>query len=216
MDGNRPRVILVEEHPTLRAAVRKVLEADGFSVPAEASTAEEGLKAVLRERPDACLVGSKMPGSLRMMAAITDPQSGCETVVIVLTASRSTESMIDAIRAGAVGYLLKEMNPERIPAAVRGVLAGEAAMPRTLVVRLIKEIQRLGRGPMLSGNNGLVELTPRQWEILGLMADGLSTTEIAQRLQISPVTVRRHNSVLLEKLGVADKESAVALFRSSR
>jgi DNA-binding NarL/FixJ family response regulator len=216
MGGDHPRVVLVEEHPTLRAAVRKVLEADGFSVPAEASTAHEGLEAVLRERPDACLVGYQMPGSLRMIAGITDPQSGCDTDVIVLTASRSTENMIDAIRAGAVGYLLKEMNPERIPAAVRGVLAGEAAMPRTLVVRLIKEIQRLGRGPMLSGSNGLVELTPRQWEVLSLTADRLSTTEIAQRLQISPVTVRRHTSVLLRKLGVADKESAVALFRSSR
>lgn len=216
MSTDRPRVILVEEHPTLRAAVRKVLEADGFSVLAEASTAPEGQEAVLRERPDVCLVGYQMPGSLQMIAAITDPQNDCETVVIVLTASRSTESMIDAIRAGAVGYLLKEMNPERIPAAVRGVLAGEAAMPRTLVVRLIKEIQRLGRGPMLSGSNGLVELTPRQWEVLSLMADRLSTAEIAQRLQLSPVTVRRHTSVLLDRLGVADRDAAVALFRSSR
>ena len=216
MNGNAPRAILVEEHPMLRAAVRKVLEADGFSVPAEASTAREGLEAVLRERPDACLVGYQMAGSLPMIAGITDPESDCDTVVIVLTASRSTESMIDAIRAGAAGYLLKDMNPERIPAAVRGVLAGEAAMPRTLVARLIKEIQRLGRGPMLRGNNGLVELTPRQWEVLSLMDDRLSTTEIAERLQISPVTVRRHTGVLLEKLGVADRESAAALFRSSR
>lgn len=214
--GDLPRVVLVEEHPTMRAAVRKVLEADGFSVPAEASTAKQGLEVVLRERPDVCLVGCQMAGSLQMIAGVTDPRNGCQTDVIVLTASRSTESMIDAIRAGAVGYLLKEMNPERIPAAVRGVLAGEAALPRTLVVRLIKEIQRLGRGPMLNGNNGLVELTSRQWEILGLMDDRLTTTEIAERLQISPVTVRRHTSVLLEKLGVADKESAVALFRSSR
>lgn len=216
MGGDAPRVILVEEHPTLRAAVRKILEADGFSVPFEASTAQEGLEAVLRERPDACLVGLQMTGSLQMIAGITDPRGGCDTAVIVLTASRSTESMVDAIRAGAVGYLLKEMNPERIPAAIRGVLAGEAAMPRTLVVRLIKEIQRLGRGPMLTGNNGLVELTSRQWEILGLMADRLTTAEIAQRLQLSPVTVRRHTSVLLEKLGVADKDAAVALFRASR
>jgi len=216
MSEDHPRVILVEEHPTLRAAVRKVLEADGFSVLAEASTAEEGLEAVLRERPDACLVGYQMSGSLQMIAGITDPRSGCDTDVIVLTASRSTESMLEAIRAGAVGYLLKEMDPERVPAAVRGVLAGEAAMPRTLVVRLIKEIQRLGRSPMLNGNNGLVELTSRQWEVLSLMADRCTTTEIAQRLQISPVTVRRHTSVLLERLGVRDKESAVALFRSSR
>jgi DNA-binding NarL/FixJ family response regulator len=89
-------------------------------------------------------------------------------------------------------------------------------MPRTLVVRLIKEIQRLGRGPMLGGENGLVELTPRQWEVLSLMADRLSTAEIAARLRLSPVTVRRHTSVLLGKLGVANRDAAVALFRSSR
>jgi DNA-binding NarL/FixJ family response regulator len=212
-----PRVVLAEEHPTLRAAVRNVLEADGFVVCGEAEDAAESLRVVLRERPDICLVGLRMKGeALRMIASITDEQAGTGTVMIVLTASRSTESMIAAIRAGATGYLLKEMNPERIPAAVRGVLNGEAAMPRTLVIRLIREIQRLGRGPMLNGERGLVELTPRQWEVLTLMSDGFSTAEIAERLLVSPVTVRRHVSAMLDKLGVADRESAIALLRDSR
>jgi DNA-binding NarL/FixJ family response regulator len=213
---DRPRVVLAEEHPTLRAAVKNVLEADGFVVCGEAEDAEEGLRVVLHERPDVCLVGLRLEGSLRMIARITDERDGTGTVVIVLTASRSTESMIAAIRAGATGYLLKEMNPERIPPAVRGVLSGEAAMPRTLVVRLIREIQRLGRGPMLNGRAGLVELTSRQWEVLNLMSDQLSTAEIAERLRISPVTVRRHASGIVDKLGVADRESAVALLRDSR
>jgi DNA-binding NarL/FixJ family response regulator len=212
-----PRVVLAEEHPTLRAAVRNVLEADGFVVCGEAEDAAESLRVVLRERPDICLVGLRMKGeALRMIASITDEQAGTGTVMIVLTASRSTESMIAAIRAGATGYLLKEMNPERIPAAVRGVLNGEAAMPRTLVIRLIREIQRLGRGPMLNGERGLVELTPRQWEVLTLMSDGFSTAEIAERLLVSPVTVRRHVSAMLDKLAVADRESAIALLRDSR
>jgi DNA-binding NarL/FixJ family response regulator len=212
-----PRVVLAEEHPTLRAAVRNVLEADGFVVCGEAEDAAESLRVVLRERPDICLVGLRMKGeALRMIASITDEQAGTGTVMIVLTASRSTESMIAAIRAGATGYLLKEMNPERIPAAVRGVLNGEAAMPRTLVIRLIREIQRLGRGPMLNGERGLVELTPRQWEVLTLMSDGFSTAEIAERLLVSPVTVRRHVSSMLDKLAVADRESAIALLRDSR
>jgi DNA-binding NarL/FixJ family response regulator len=213
---DNPRVVLAEEHPTLRAAVKSVLEADGFVVCGEAENAEEGQRVVLRERPDVCLVGLRPEGSLQMIARITDERDGPGTIVIVLTASRSTESMIAAIRAGATGYLLKEMNPARIPAAVRGVLNGEAAMPRTLVVRLIREIQRLGRGPMLSGRGGLVELTSRQWDVLNLMSDRLSTAEIAERLLISPVTVRRHTSAILEKLGVADRESAVALLSDSR
>jgi DNA-binding NarL/FixJ family response regulator len=197
--------------------VKSVLEADGFIVCGEAEDAAESLRVVLRERPDICLVGLRMKGeTLRMIAGITDEQTGTGTMVIVLTASRSTESMIAAIRAGATGYLLKEMNPERIPAAVRGVLNGEAAMPRTLVIRLIREIQRLGRGPMLNGERGLVELTPRQWEVLTLMSDGFSTAEIAERLLVSPVTVRRHVSAMLDKLAVADRESAIALLRDSR
>ena len=89
-------------------------------------------------------------------------------------------------------------------------------MPRVLVARLIREIQRMGRGPMLDGGGGLVELTPRQWEVLNLMADRLSTAEIAARLLVSPVTVRRHVSAILEKLGVADREAALNLLRLNR
>jgi DNA-binding NarL/FixJ family response regulator len=210
------RVVLAEGHPPLRRAVKNVLEADGFVVCGIASTPEEGLRMVLRERPDICLVGFRMDrATLRMIASIADGE-GEGAVVIVLTESRATEHMIDAIRAGATGYLLKEMNPERIPAAVRGVLAGEAAMPRTLVTRLIREIQRMGRGPMLNGDGGLVELTPRQWEVINLMADRLDTAEIAERLLVSPVTVRRHVSAILDKLGVPDREAALELLRSSR
>lgn len=216
MTGPRPRVALVEEHPALRSAVRRVLEGDGFVVCAEADSAEDGLRAVRETNPDACLVGATMDGSLEMIAGIAGQGTAADPVVIVLTASHSTESMIEAIRAGATGYLLKEMNPERIPAAVRGVLAGEAAMPRTLIARLIREIQRLGRGPMLKGPAGLVELTPRQWEVLSLLADRLSTAEIADRLTVSPVTVRRHASTIQRKLGVGDRDAAVALLRSAR
>jgi DNA-binding NarL/FixJ family response regulator len=163
----RPRVMLIDDQPALRIAVRKVLETDGFVVCAEAGNVEEGLRAVSKERPDVCLIGLRLSGeTLRMIAQITDDRNGA--VAIVLTASQSPENMIEAIRAGADGYLLKEMNPERLPLAVRGVLRGEAAVPRTLAARLIEEIQRMGPGPMLSAQNGLVELTPRQWRALNL------------------------------------------------
>jgi DNA-binding NarL/FixJ family response regulator len=211
------RVVLAEGHPSLRTAVKNVLEEDGFVVCAVASTPEEGLRTVLRERPDICLVGFRMDlATLRMIASIADGDGDHGTVVIVLTESHSTESMVDAIRAGATGYLLKEMNPERIAAALRGVLDGEAAMPRVLVTRLIREIRRMGRGPMLDSGSGLIELTPRQWEVINLMADRLSTAEIAERLMVSPVTIRRHISAILGKLGVADREAALKLLRLSR
>ncbi|HEY8501987.1 MAG TPA: response regulator transcription factor [Solirubrobacterales bacterium] len=211
-----PRAVLIDEHPTLRAGLRSVLEDDGFVICGEADSAGDGARVVLESNPDVCLVGATMEGSLEMIAGIAGEEDGDGTVVIVLTGSRSAESMIEAIRAGATGYLLKGMNPERIPAAVRGVLDGEAAMPRRLVVRLIREIQRMGRGPMLQGSDGLVELTPRQWEVLDLLADRLGTAEIAERLMVSPVTVRRHISTIQRKLGVADRAGAVELLRSAR
>lgn len=216
MSAKHPRAVLVDDHPTLRASLRRVLEADGFVVCGEADGPEEGTRVVHESDPDVCLVGARMEGALEMISSISGENGDGGTVVIVLTASRSTESMVDAIRAGASGYLLKEMNPERIPAAVRGALAGEAAMPRTLVARLIREIQRLGRGPMLPGPGGLVELTPRQWEVLGLMADRLETAEIAERLMVSPVTVRRHAATIQRRLGVADRAAAVEMLRSAR
>lgn len=216
MSADHPTAVLVDDHPTLRASLRRVLEADGFVVCGEADGPEEGARLVRETEPDACLIGTRMDEALEMIAGISGSDGERGTVVIVLTASRSTESMVDAIRAGASGYLLKEMNPERIPAAVRGALDGEAAMPRMLVARLIREIRRLGRGPMLPGPGGLVELTPRQWEVLGLMADRLETAEIAERLMVSPVTVRRHAATIQRRLGVADREAAVELLRSAR
>ena len=215
MGVQSPRAVLVDEHPTLRDALRRVLEADGFEVCGEADDAEEGLRTVRETNPDVCLVGLRTESSLEMIAGIADERAGTQTVVVVLTASRSAESMIEAIRAGATGYLLKEMNPERIPAAVRGVLNGEAAMPRTLVVRLIREIQRMGRGPMLRTPEGMVELSARQWEVLSLMSEGLSTTEIAERLAISPVTVRRHRTAIRSRLGVEDGRAAIEILQAS-
>ncbi len=134
-----------------------------------------------------------------------------DTAVIVLTDSQSRDNLVDAVRAGATGYLLQEMNAERIPAAVRGVLSGEAAVPRTLVARLLKEVRTYGDGRSLLGERGTVQLTPREWEVLHLLAERRSTAEIAARLHLSQVTVRRHISSIVEKLGVSDRDAAVEL-----
>ena len=103
----------------------------------------------------------------------------------------------------------------RIPAALRGVLAGEAAIPPTLVASLVKELQSHGSRRMVVGNNGPVDLTDREWEVLELMRQGNSTSQIGKRLFISPVTVRRHISSTLGKLGVSSREEALALIERS-
>jgi DNA-binding NarL/FixJ family response regulator len=205
------RVLLAEEYPAVRESVRRVLEQDGgFAICAEADHAAAALETALRERPDVCIIGLRMDGEpMKTIARIADDLP--DTAVIVLTVSRSHDDLLEAVRAGASGYLLKEMNPERIPQAVKGVLAGEAAVPRSLVARLMKEIQAQREGRILSGSNGAVELTPREWEVLGLLADRLSTGKIAAQLYISPVTVRRHISQIMGKLGVPTREAAAEL-----
>lgn len=205
-----PRVLIADAQPTVRTRVARIMEADGFSVCAEANDAADALEAARRERPDICVLGLQMEGSsLEAIARIS--QEMPDTPVVVLTVSTKLEDLIAAVRAGASGYLLKEMNPERIPDAARGVLDGEAAIPRTLVRGLLRELQLQREGRLLKGPNGSVELTPREWQILNLMGDRLSTAEIAAQLFVSPITVRRHISKLIAKLGVSTREGAVEL-----
>jgi DNA-binding NarL/FixJ family response regulator len=107
------------------------------------------------------------------------------------------------------------MHPERIVHALHGVLAGEAAIPRPLMAHLIKDLQTQGRHRTIVGRRGRVDLTSREWEVLELLCDDLSTSAIAERLSLSPVTVRRHSSEIVQKLGVRDRTEVVALVRES-
>ena len=130
----------------------------------------------------------------------------------MFTNSGTDEDLFDSLRAGAAGYLLKDMNPERLPRALVAVLEGEAALPRRLVARLIDEFRERGRrrrAQLPSG--GAVDLTSREWEVLDLIRQRYSTAQIASRLFISEGTVRSHVAAILHKLGVPDRESALRL-----
>jgi DNA-binding NarL/FixJ family response regulator len=195
-------------------SVRRLLEANDFEVVAEASDAEGGIEAALREAPDLCLVEVEIPGGgITVTRQITRRLR--ETTVVMLTASSDRDDLIDSIRAGAAGYLLKGMDPERLQIALRGVLAGEAAIPRPLMAQLIEDLHTHGRRRTAIGKEGRTELTGREFEVLELMCDGLTNRLIADRLSISPVTVRRHSSEIVRKLGVRDREQAVALVRDA-
>jgi DNA-binding NarL/FixJ family response regulator len=210
VSAKAPTVLLADEQPSVRGRVKRILEYDGFVICGETSDAGEAVETALRERPDVCIIGLRISGDpLIAISRITEELPG--TAVIVLTVSQSRENLVDAVRAGATGYLLQEMNAERIPAAVRGVLSGEAAVPRTLVARLLTEVRTFGEGRSLLGENGQVELTRREWEVLNLLGARLSTAEIAKRLLLSQVTVRRHISSIVQKLGVPDRGAAVEL-----
>jgi two-component system, NarL family, nitrate/nitrite response regulator NarL len=182
----------------------------GFEVTAEAGDADSAIESSLRERPQICLVDLFMPGGgIRVVREVSRRLP--EASVVVLTASEDRDHMVDAIRAGASGYLVKSMDPNRIAHALHGVLAGEAAIPRFLMAALVRDLQTQGRKRLIAGRHGRADLTGREWEILGLMCDGLSGPTIAERLYISPVTVRRHSAEVVRKLGVRDRGEAVAL-----
>lgn len=204
-------VVLVEDEGLVRATVRKILERNGFSVLAEAVTAQEGVEVTLRERPDICLVDVRLPGGDGIEVARELTRSAPATAVVMLSASEGHDDLIDAIRAGAAGYLLKGMDPERLAHALRGVVEGEAAIPRPLMAHLVKELQTQGRRRTVIGGRSRADLTSREWEVLDMLCEGLSTAEIAERLSLSPVTVRRHLSETMRKLGARGRAEAVAL-----
>jgi len=206
------RVLVADDHPPTRAGVRAALEQHGlFTVCAEAPDGDSAVEAARRERPDVCLLDINMPGD-GIRAAETISRELPETAVVMLTVSRADEDLFDALRAGASGYLLKDIDPARLPYALQGVLEGEAALPRHLVTLLIEEFRerrRRRRIPLVGQRS--VELTDREWEVLDLMRDGLPTEEIAARLFISPGTVRTHVSAILRKLHVQTREDALKL-----
>jgi DNA-binding NarL/FixJ family response regulator len=213
VNDDRISVLLADDHAAVRAGIRLALAGEGFDVVAEATDGPEAVTMALESKPDIALLDVNMPGS-GIKAAEEIVLALPETTVVMLTVSRDDDDLFAALRAGASGYLLKDTDPGRLPFALRGVLEGEAALPRGLVARLIEEFRTRGkrrRLPLMRQRG--VELTEREWEVLEFLHDGLSTAEIAERLSISPVTVRRHVSEILKKLRVTSREEAVRLMQ---
>jgi DNA-binding NarL/FixJ family response regulator len=204
------RVLIADDHPPTRAGVRWTLEAAGMEVCAEASDAPSAIEAALRETPDICLLDIHMPGSGITAARVITGKLP-NTKVVMLTVSRDDTDLFDALRAGAAGYLLKDMDPDRVPHALEGVLAGEAALPRTLLLKVMDEFRGRGKRRLrLPGRRG-EDLTEREWEVLHLLRDGLSTSEIAEKMFVSAATVRSHVAAVLRKLRVTDRAAAIEL-----
>ncbi|GAC1318829.1 MAG: response regulator transcription factor [Thermoleophilaceae bacterium] len=191
--------------------MRSALNGNGFDVIAEVGSAEAAIDAALSQRPEVCLLDINMPGNGIIAAASIATQSP-EVVIVMLTVSRDDSDLFAALRAGASGYLLKDTDPSRLPHALRGVLDGEAALPRTLVARVIDEFRGRGQRRRLAfARNRGAELTAREWEVLELLHQKLTTGEIAQQLGVSQVTVRTHIAAILRKLRVPSREAAMRL-----
>ncbi len=189
---------------------RMALEQGGFVVCAEAADGASAVLAARRERPDLCLLDIMMPGD-GIEAAAQIATELPDTAIVMLSVSDNEDHLFDAIRAGASGYLLKDMDPDRLSAALSGVLAGEAAFPRRLMIRVIEEFSERQRRRVPLPAGGRAELTGREWEILELLRAGNTTSATARRLGISQVTVRRHVSEAMRKLRVPDRKAALEL-----
>ncbi len=203
-----PTVVIADDHPTIRMGVRMSLMRGGFCVVGEAADCAGAVHAVLRERPDVCLLDVRMPGG-GIEAARRLAQDAPATSVVMLTVSESTDDLLAALRAGAVGYLPKDMHPGRLPAALCGVLKGEAALPRALVGHVLNHFRDYVAAVADPVRVGEVELTARESQILRMLRSGLTSAEIGDILSLSPITVRRHISGGVAKLGVADRTAAI-------
>lgn len=202
-------IVIADDHQVTRLGVRMALMRGGFQVVGEAADCDGAVAAVVSARPDVCLLDVDMPGG-GIETARRVAEAVPETSVVMLTISTNTEDLLEALRAGALGYLPRDTSPERLPAALRGVLKGEAALPRTLVGRVLKEFRTFtAAGAASPVRVGAVQLTPRESEILRMLRSGHSTIEVAEMLSLSPVTVRRHISAGVTKLGVADRDAAI-------
>jgi DNA-binding NarL/FixJ family response regulator len=209
------RVLLADDHAPTREDIRVALEADPrFVVCAEAADAAAAVEAAVREGPDICLLDIQMPGG--GLAATWEIAARLPNAkIVMLTASEQESDLLAALRAGAASYLVKTIDPRRLPHALHDVYEGRAAIPRHLVAGMVRQFRTSEpRRRVLRGGELTERLTSREWEVLGVLSQGLSTAQIANRLVLSRSAVRAHVSAVVKKLGVADREAAVALFRS--
>jgi DNA-binding NarL/FixJ family response regulator len=205
------RVLVADDHRSARAAVKAILEEESdFVVCAEAGDAKGAIDAAVAERPDICLLDVDMPGSgIRAAAGISEALP--ETVVVMLTVSGEDSDLFDSLRAGATGYLLKDTDPDQFPSDLRRALEGEGTLSQALVGRVIGQFQNNSRRRVSLENQGAASLTAREWQVLELLEKNTSTADIAIKLYVSPVTVRRHIGEILKKLRVPDRAGALKL-----
>jgi two-component system nitrate/nitrite response regulator NarL len=210
-----PRVLVAGHDSATINGIRIALEEEGVVLCGRVASAGELIEAVSRLEPDLCLIDVDLPGG-GILAAAEMRAWRSPVAVVMLAAVLNEEDFLKAMGVGAIGYLPKSISPKRLPAVVRAVLVGEPAIPRPLVAVLMNRLRGGGTRRHLVVPDGRgVDLTSREWEVLDSMRDGLSTREIAAKLLIADVTVRRHIGAVLKKLHVQSRREALELLRSA-
>jgi DNA-binding NarL/FixJ family response regulator len=203
------RVLLADDQGLVRAGFRKILESEpGIEVVAEASDGEEAVAAARRFEPDVVLMDVRMPRLDGIAATRLITSAGLPARILMLTTFGHDEYVYDALRAGASGFLLKDVPPETLIDAVRIVARGDALLDPAVTRSVVEAFARL---PETSEPSSMAELTAREREVLALLARGLSNAEICERLVVSEGTAKTHVARVLGKLGLRDRVQAVIL-----
>jgi DNA-binding NarL/FixJ family response regulator len=208
--GARYTVLLADDHAPTREDIGLILSEDGrFAVCAEAADAAAAVAAAVRERPDICLLDLRMPGG-GLAAAWEITARLPHTSVVMFTVSHDDCDVFNSLRAGAAGYLVKDMEAAELPPALARVMAGEAVLAPTLLTMVVHAFRdRSARRRRALADGAEAHLTSREWDILESLREGLTTGQIARRLNVSPVTARTHTSAIVRKLRVRDRRDLV-------
>lgn len=210
MDGvPSVRAIVADDDPLVRRLIRDTLQTDGVTVVADACNGREAVELALFYRPDVVVMDFLMPGLDGIEATRGIYERDPEIRIVLLTGAADDEIGVRALRAGAVGYLSKDLELGVLPRALRAALAGQAAISRRLAMRIVKHLRDapapgVGLRPVRSS------LTDREWEVLDLLCTGSSTDDIARALVLSAETVRSHLKNLYRKLEVSSRDEAIA------
>jgi DNA-binding NarL/FixJ family response regulator len=202
------RILVADDQPLVRAGIRRVIEADSsLAVVGEAADGHEAVALTRALRPDVVLMDIRMPILDGIEATTRLVEGGTDARIVMLTTFGLDEYVLGALRAGASGFVLKEAPPEEILEAIHVVAAGDALIAPAVTRAVIAELGRRPAKAELAAR--LDDLTPRERQVLGLLARGLSNTEIADELVVGEGTVKTHVAHVLSKLGVRDRVQAV-------
>ena len=205
--------MLVDDHALVRSAVRQALTAADIDVVAEAASAEEALLQAPTLQPDVLLLDINLPGTdgLQLLRELAPRLPN--TKIVMLTVSSEHRDLVEAVRNGAAGYLTKDLSPEALQRAVRGITSGDLAMSRSMAADVIRHLASVANRPGPASGESVAGISVREREVLALLADGLTDREIGERLGISPRTVETHVGSLLSKLGVRNRAQAARRYR---
>jgi DNA-binding NarL/FixJ family response regulator len=208
-----PRVVIADDQTLVRSGFRLILNSAGIPVVAEAADGKEAVAVTALHRPDVVLMDIRMPemdgleATRRILASVPPP----DVRIIILTTFDLDKYVYTALAAGASGFLLKDVSPEHLIAAVRLVRSGDALLAPSITRRLVERFACGEAPPLKEPRAELSALTPREREVLGLIARGLSNAELASALTLSEATVKTHVARILAKLQLRDRVQAVVL-----